>query len=52
MRADHIAQGIIHLDFKSPQGMHNLFGQLIVVLDCPYDESIFSYILSKSLIST
>lgn len=52
MRADHIAQGIIHLDFKSPQGMHNLFGQPIVVLDCPYDESIFSYILSKSLILT
>lgn len=58
MRADHIAQDVIHLDFKSPQGWHNLFGQLLVVLGCSYDENglvffgFFPYILSESLIST
>lgn len=52
MRAGHIAKGFIQLGFKNLAGWrwHNLSGQPLLVLDCPYDEDYFTFIQSESLL--
>lgn len=52
MRSDQIAQGFSWLNLENLQGwrQHNLFGQLVPMLDCPNVEFFSPYTQSETLL--